>query len=309
MTYAESFTPLNLLKMPFDEQMRIFNNEILLADNFCEQPAAIDLATDKEAAALIRSPYPFKMLFHMGIFCRSGQMRARLNLSEYTLRRNDLLVILNGDIGQCLEITPDCQLGIVAIANDFALPEIHSQAGITLRKYLTNSSLVHLEEAEMEELYAVYQAMRHKIENKEFRYTREVLRLQLMTLYYLCCNSMAPHVAEQENETGPRMKEIYNEFMQLVHKHYRERRDVRFYADKLCLTPKYLSQTVYAFSGRHASDWIRDYVILEAKALLNCQRYTVQQVSDLLHFANQSFFGVYFKKAVGCSPTAYRNGL
>lgn len=68
MTYAESFTPLNLLKMPFDEQMRIFNNEILLADNFCEQPAAIDLATDKEAAALIRSPYPSRCSFTWASF-------------------------------------------------------------------------------------------------------------------------------------------------------------------------------------------------------------------------------------------------
>ncbi len=74
----------------------------------------------------------------------------------------------------------------------------------------------------------------------------------------------------------------------------------------MCLTPKYLSQVVYAVSGRYAGEWIRDYVILEAKALLKSGQYTIQQVSDMLNFANQPFFGVYFKKAVGCSPTAYR---
>lgn len=81
---------------------------------------------------------------------------------------------------------------------------------------------------------------------------------------------------------------------------------MQFYADRLCLTPKYLSQVVHAVSGRHAGDWIRDYVILEAKALLKSGQYTIQQVSDMLNFANQSFFGVYFKKAVGCSPTVYK---
>ena len=64
---------------------------------------------------------------------------------------------------------------------------------------------------------------------------------------------------------------------------------------------------VYAVSGRHAGDWIRDYVILEAKALLKSRKYTIQQISDMLNFANQSFFGVYFKKEVGCSPKAYQN--
>ena len=59
-------------------------------------------------------------------------------------------------------------------------------------------------------------------------------------------------------------------------------------------------------SGRYAGQWIRDYVVLEAKALLKSGEYTVQQVSDRLNFANQSFFGSYFKKAVGCSPSAYQ---
>ena len=48
-------------------------------------------------------------------------------------------------------------------------------------------------------------------------------------------------------------------------------------------------------------------VLKEAKALLKSGRYSVQQVSDMLNFANQSFFGAYFKRSVGCSPSAYRD--
>ena len=96
-------------------------------------------------------------------------------------------------------------------------------------------------------------------------------------------------------------------FMQLLKEHYVSERNIGFYADKLCLSPKYLSQMVLAASGRHVKDWVRDYVILEAKALLRSRQYTVSQVSDMLNFPNQSFFGVYFKKAVGCSPSAYQS--
>ncbi|OUP10687.1 hypothetical protein B5F34_04580 [Mediterranea sp. An20] len=95
--------------------------------------------------------------------------------------------------------------------------------------------------------------------------------------------------------------------MQLLKEHYTSERNIGFYADKLCLSPKYLSQMVLAASGRHVKDWVQDYVILEAKALLRSRQYTVLQVSDMLNFPNQSFFGVYFKKAVGCSLSMYQN--
>ena len=78
-----------------------------------------------------------------------------------------------------------------------------------------------------------------------------------------------------------------------------------YYADVMCVTPKYLSQIVHKASGRFAGDWIADFVILEAKALLKSHKYTIQQVADMLNFANQSFFGRYFKKKVGCSPSVY----
>lgn len=49
--------------------------------------------------------------------------------------------------------------------------------------------------------------------------------------------------------------------MQLLKEHYTSERNIGFYADKLCLSPKYLSQMVLAASGRHVKDWVQDYVI------------------------------------------------
>ena len=87
---------------------------------------------------------------------------------------------------------------------------------------------------------------------------------------------------------------------------YTKERSISYYADRLCVTPKYLSQIVRKVSGRFAGDWITDYVILEAKALLKSRKYTIQQIADRLNFANQSFFGKYFKEKVGCSTSEYQ---
>ena len=95
--------------------------------------------------------------------------------------------------------------------------------------------------------------------------------------------------------------------MSLLMKHYKDSRSVSFYADKLFLTPKYLSATLKAVTGKKAGQLIDDYVLLQAKVLLRSSDMTIQQISEELNFANQSFFGRYFKQLTGMAPTKYRN--
>ena len=78
------------------------------------------------------------------------------------------------------------------------------------------------------------------------------------------------------------------------------------YADKMFLTPKHLSTMVKEVSGKTAGEWIDSLVILEAKAMLKSSEQSIQEIADELHFANQSFFGKYFKHHTGFSPKEYR---
>ena len=96
-------------------------------------------------------------------------------------------------------------------------------------------------------------------------------------------------------------------FFDELNKNYRQSRSVKFYADKLCVTPGYLATATKHATGKTVSEWISKYVVLEAKALLTRRDMSVQQISYRLNFPNQSFFGKYFKKATGQSPNEYRN--
>ena len=167
--------------------------------------------------------------------------------------------------------------------------------------------MLQLSDGQMGELLSIYHAMRSKVQQQDFNYKREVLDGYMQVFYYCMCQAMTPYVEQQDAVRGTRKNEIFDRFIEILRENYATQRAIGFYADRLCMTPKYLSQVVYSVSGRHAGDWIRDYVILEAKALLKSGRYSVQQVSDMLNFANQSFFGAYFKRSVGCSPSAYRD--
>ena len=98
-----------------------------------------------------------------------------------------------------------------------------------------------------------------------------------------------------------------HDFIGLVREHHRRERTVAFYADKLFISPKYLSLIIKETLGRSAAEIIDDYVILEAKNLLRFSGKDIQQVSYELNFPNQSSFGKYFKHLTGLSPSEYQH--
>lgn len=112
----------------------------------------------------------------------------------------------------------------------------------------------------------------------------------------------------QPKEERPRTRRAnyVQEFMRLVHEYYRKERSIGFYADKLFISPKYLSLIIKEMTGRSAAEWIDECVILEAKNLLRYSGKNIQQVAYELNFTNQSSFGKYFKHLTGMSPSQYQ---
>ncbi len=92
-----------------------------------------------------------------------------------------------------------------------------------------------------------------------------------------------------------------------VSQNYHRRRKVIDYALKMNITPGYLSSVVKNVTGKSAAEWIEEYVLMEAKALLASTDMTIQQICYQLNFPTQSFFGKYFKTHTGVSPKAYRS--
>ena len=112
---------------------------------------------------------------------------------------------------------------------------------------------------------------------------------------------------EYEIRSQKREKEHFNRFMKLLSENYVMHKEVNWYADKMNLTPRYLTTTIRKVSGYTVSDWLVRFIIKDAKYLLKHSDMTVQQVAYELNFPNQSFFGKYFRKHTGMSPGSYRN--
>lgn len=103
-----------------------------------------------------------------------------------------------------------------------------------------------------------------------------------------------------------RYDQIMSRFTALLEKFYQSERSVKFYADQLCVTPKYLSACTKHVTGHTANWWINSYVLRDAENLLLHSNLSVKTISTRLGFEDQMLFGKYFRRQMGMSPTAYK---
>lgn len=297
----QAYWDLDLIRLSAENTAVHLNKEFILIDNFDETSEQIN--TDLEFVN-----HPVKLSFTIAIFCLAGRMRFQINLQDFELQTNDILIVQEGGIGEYRGMSDDTRIAVIAFSSEYFQIARQIEATMSLQRQLYSSPLFHLTPEAGEELMAIYRLMKAKIAETDNPFRKGALLGYTQVLTY---NAYKYLLASDSGDGKPtekssRQQELYTQFIEEVQKSYTKERSITYYADVLCVTPKYLSQVIHKVSGRFASDWIIDFVILEAKALLKSRKYTVQQIADMLNFANQSFFGKYFKDKVGCSPSEYQ---
>ena len=265
-----------------------------------------DLAVFDDFGGVPVFEYPSRINLAVLSLCLSGEASASINLKEYTFRTNDMLILMPGQIVQRHGESDDFTGCAFAISTDFvknSLLGIQQFLPVFLR--LKDDPCLRLNPDEVARILESHSFLRQKMRQKSHRYQREIALSLLHALFFDIA-----HIFDQHQPVRPkpqtRKDELFELFIRTVGEHYKQQRSVAFYADKLCLTPKHLSNVIKELTGKSASQWIDDYVVLEAKTLLKSTNLTILQISEELHFANQSFFGKYFKQHTGLSPMRYR---
>lgn len=191
--------------------------------------------------------------------------------------------------------------GLIMIMSRRFTDSLNFQINLPQLQTIRNNPFTKLTDDELKSIMAFYFILQRSIRKKENPYRMEIVQCLIKAFFYSTGYHKLP-----EDETKSKNGIIVEQFLKHVEENYKEQRGMEFYANKLCLTPKYLSKLVKTNSGQSASEWIDNYVILEAKALLKSTNMTIQQVSDEMNFPSQSFFGKYFKRQVGMSPKEYK---
>lgn len=243
------------------------------------------------------------------LVCISGEAECTINLNRYHISRDMVVIALPDDI---IQIESSCRLEAYAVLMSSALfgdigLDSNSRSDFYLR--IRHNAACCLPQEQVQTLKPYYALLCENIQNVADE-TPEIIRGLLRAFTYSVIARMRmcqPQTDGGDTAAGNHGKQLFGEFMSLVKRHHTSCRGVRFYADKLCLTPNYLSGVVKEYTGKTATEWVNDFVVVEAKIMLKDTSFSVQEISDRLNFPDQSTFGKYFKKIVGVSPKVYRD--
>lgn len=248
--------------------------------------------------------YPVKMEIPLIMFCNSGIIEVTVNLKEYTVKAPALFVVVSGKIIQYKSVSDDFS-GFFTLMSKKFLTDMLSGPRERLPIFLSvlDFPLVQLSSEDKISVEGFFLMLQEAIRHTGNPFRLETVRHLVQAMFY----STGYKFHKTVDYSRKTKHEILTEdFINLVKANFKREREVAFYASKLMLTPKYLSKLIRDNSNKSVNDWINEYVILEAKALLKSTGLSIQQISDELNFTSQSFFGKYFKRLTGVSPKEYR---
>ena len=251
--------------------------------------------------------YPVKSETMLTLVLTQGYMTLRINLQEVQVHAGQGLGLMPGCIFQILERSSDMRYYCMMISPE-VIDSIQKSFGVhmELSKRYYNFRVHTMTEESVEIGLTMYKLIKEELSQPDYDHKKDVIQ-RYCEIWIL--KNISSHRDEGKTpdirKPISRKEQIFRDFLTLLEQYYKEERSISFYADRLCLTPKYLSTIIKEISGKHGMQWIDEYVALEAKALLREGNYSVKQVSDILNFPSQSMFGRFFKKMTGYSPKQY----
>ena len=256
----------------------------------------------KLESLLITLDQPYRIKEGRIAIIKQGYARVLINLIEETFQPDKMLLIVPNSILQLIEVSPDFDMQMVAMDSEF-LPITGKDDFFTHLSQLQKNIILSLTPQESYQFKSYFDLMWNILQESPFH--REVIQHLLVSLLYNIEYLTHNNGNAQNHQT--RQEEIFQRFISLVNTYSKKERNVVFYADKLCLTPRYLNTVVRQTSQQTVMDWINQSIILEAKVLLKHSNLLVYQISDELNFPNPSFFCKFFKRMTGITPREYPN--
>ena len=287
----------NLIKETSLEEAKTWGNSEYLEEGLILTERIPDDQIPKEA---------MRMSFILMALCRRGKARYTIDTREHTVNPGDLLFISERHTLDNFQSSPDFECLCIMVSTAFYHGFIQNVKNVSsLLLFSTNHPVVPLTQREIQVFGNYYRTIREKMADEDHHYRTELVKALLLAMFYDMSNVIW-RVEQQDAKVQKRADILFAQFVRLLEQHFRQERRVSWYAEQLCITPKYLSEIVKSVSKRTPNEWIDNYVILEIRVLLKNSTKSIKEITEELHFPNQSFLGKYFKEHVGVSPSQYR---
>ena len=236
---------------------------------------------------------------------RSGWMRAELDFETQVYHANDFSLLYPNHVLTPIETSDDFRSSLFVMSHRFygilaeAFPDNYKYV-----QYYNNT--YHLNEEQAAGILSCFQQLKI-LSTLDYPYRDKLMTSQVDIMAHLTEIYATENGFVLEEKSG--VEQLLLRFHALIADNYNKSREVKFYAEQLCLSPKYFGTVVRQALGYSAGELIARYVMVRAKHLLHYHRkLTIQQVSDRLGFSDQTAFARYFKSHSGQTPQEYREG-
>lgn len=261
---------------------------------------------------------PIRLVGNGMVFCVKGSVHMSVNLNEYDVKEGCLVVLTDQDIVKVEKGSDDdirdLHWVVIAMSQNFL-----TNFRVDFRKILSEgvalieTPVLHLDQ-NIRGYFEDYLKLIGKLANSELPMYKDAVRSLISSMVSIAAGQWIADINRLRDEKVVKLNSrsehktlTFRQFTKLVSENYTQQRQVIFYADQLCMSPKYLSKLVKDVSGKSAPEWIDSYVLLEAKHLLKYSDMPIKEIVFRLNFSNQTVFYKYFKAHTGMTPTDYRN--
>lgn len=239
-------------------------------------------------------------------YCNNGECSFGYRNAQYRLIAGDCLIAIRCDMISDICQSPDFEVDVIYVTQAFiGLSTPQSNYGMRGHLSLFENPIMRLT-PEMQKVCALnfdYIKQRHALTHHHFHREAMINAIQCMIIDFFDFHAEL----YGDNKVSNQYAQIMDGFLRLLENgDFVEHRDIGYYADKLCVSPKHLSEVAKQVSGFSANHWITRYTALEISRRLRDKSLTLTDISDRFGFSSLSHFNRYVQKYLGAKPSEFR---
>ncbi|MEG1621809.1 MAG: helix-turn-helix domain-containing protein [Alistipes sp.] len=240
------------------------------------------------------------------LVCVKGHANATINLHSSLVTTDTIMLLIPGSILMLADASDDFKIAFFAFSDNL-FAEASFRLEPSFFHFLIENPVCVRSEKSSQGVHSWLKATSYVYMDRENIFRKTIMKNRLQNILLEMYDKIKHNMSNQLDEGTGRQKELFHKFISLVNANCLTQRQVSFYADKLCITTRYLSTIVRNVTHISPKDVIDRQIMLEIKLLLHSTDLSIQEIAYKLHFSDQSYFGRYFKKHMHKSPTDYRN--
>lgn len=243
--------------------------------------------------------------------CTGGDAVIEVCSTPCRISKGDLVAILPLQLTSIHDISNDFRITFFKVEKELFLDVMNGTCRLTpdFFFYMRHNFRYHLNETEISRFLNYTELIRNHVEEKKSIYKKETVINLLRIFYWDLFVHYKEDVNAQKSMRCTNKEKIALRFAMLIVEHHRETREVAFYANRLCISPKYLTMVMQQVNGQSASQCITEYVIMEIKALLRNGELDIKDVVRQTGFSSQTALSAFFRRHTGMSPSEYRESI